>query len=188
MEFDVKDIFRKAFGYEAPKDFTVAQAQPKVERSSLGQPYYKEDALGREFFLPVEIDGFLVPFAVISVTAKKTIVSTAMPERGGTVKELISIDDYAINIKGILLQENFPEAEIRQVQNIFLKNKSVALRSVLTDIFLNGEFEHKVVIKTIKWNATSGVEHAKPFEIECESDMIFVLDAGDLTGPIKFSV
>lgn len=188
MEFDIKNIFRKAFGYEPPADFNIKKSTGRKEHSDLGQPYYKEDALGREFFLPVELDGYLVPFAVISVTAKKTIVSTALPERGGTVKELISIDDYAINIKGIVLQETFPEKDMRDIQNIFLKNKSLSLRSVITDIFLIGEFEHKVVIKSIKWAATSGVEHAKPFEIECESDMIFVLDVGELTGPVNLGV
>lgn len=187
MEFDIKNIFRDAFGYEPPAHFNIPTAESRKENSDLGSAFYKTDALGREFFLPVELDGLLVPFAVISVTSKKTIVSTPMPERGGTVKELISIDDYAINIKGILLNDSFPEKEMRDVQEIFLKNKSISLRSVITDIFLKGEFEHKVAVKSINWPATAGVEHAKPFEIECESDMIFILDPGKLTGPLNLT-
>jgi hypothetical protein len=188
MEFDIKNIFRKAFGYEPPADFSIQKSTGRKEYSDLGQPYYKEDALGREFFLPVELDGYLVPFAVISVTEKKTFVETPLPERGGSVLELISIDNYAINIKGIVLQESFPEGDMRDVHNIFLKNKSLSLRSVITDIFLTGDFEHKVAIKSIKWAATSGVEHAKPFEIECQSDMIFVLDVGELVGPVNVGI
>lgn len=188
MEFSISKIYRDAFGYEMPGEFTIPTAADKLDNSSLGSQYYQSDALGREFFLPVTIDGYLIPFAVVSVTEKKTIVSTPMPERGGTVKELISIDDYEINIKGILLQETFPEKEMRQVHDLFLQNRSLSIRSVITDIFLKGEYEHKAVIKSINWPAVSGVEHAKPFEISMESDMIFVLDAGDLTGPVNIGI
>ncbi len=66
---------------------------------------------GRWFFMPVSFkynstntNGEVVrrvlelPDAIISITGKKTIVETAMVERKGTVKELISVDDYDITI------------------------------------------------------------------------------------------
>lgn len=186
-EFEIKDIFKRAFGYEAPRKFSIQHADERKESSDLGQPYYGVDELGREHFLPVRINSYLIPFAVISINAKKTIVSTAMPERGGSVHEIISVDDYAINIKGILINDdnNFPEKEIIKIHELFEVNNSVELRSALTDIFLRGgnkENEklndqlHQVVIKSINYPAVSGVEHAKPFEISCESDMIFTLE------------
>jgi hypothetical protein len=146
--------------------------------SVLGQPYYATDFLGREFFLPVTLNGHLIPFAVLSINEKKTIVETAMPERGGSVKELISIDDYIINLKGILIEEDniYPEQQIIDIHNIFLLNESIPIRSVLTDIFLNGAYNHSVVIKEIKWPANPGVQNAKPFEIDMVADMIFTLE------------
>lgn len=100
-----------------------------------------------------------------------------MPERGGTVKELISIDDYQINVKGILINDDnvFPESEVIDLHELFLKAESVIMKCVLTDIFLKGTFGQRVVIKDLKFPAVVGVEHAKPFEMELESDMIFEL-------------
>lgn len=174
--FDLNTVFKNAFGYQAPEAFNVPSAGTKQTTSKLGQPYYDTDEFGREYFLPVRLDGYLVPFAVMAITSKKTIVSTPLPERGGTVKELISIDDYVISIKGVLVDDdgNYPDEQITAVQAIFLKNASVELRSALSDIFLTGE--HRVVIREIKWPAVAGIEHVKPFEIDCESDVIFTLE------------
>lgn len=188
-DFDFKEIFREAFGYEPPHDDIQLQKAPARQgHSNSGAAYYDEDMFGREFFMPVRLDGILISFAVIGCTWKKTIVSTPMPERGGSVKELISIDDYAINIKGILINpgNDWPEAGVDEMYRLFVKNQSVSLRSALTDIFLSGKSDdkgidpvgHRVVIREIKWPAVAGVEHAKPFEIECESDLIFDLEIG----------
>lgn len=191
MQININDIFRDAFGYEPPTQTPViTQAPARVESSSLGSSFYAEDVLGREYFMPVRFQGIfpkslgdrpfdlVVPFAVASVGCKKTIVSTPMPERGGSVKELISLDDYAINIKGILISDDnvFPEQQIIDIHNIFRINESITIRSVLTDIFLSGQFDHRVVIKELKWPVNAGIEHAKPFELDCESDMIFTLE------------
>lgn len=178
MKFNLSDIFHQAFGYEMPKEkFVIEQAPGRADKASLGGRYYDTDIFGREFFLPVQLDGYVLPFAVVGVTCKKTIVSTAMPERGGTVKELISLDDYLINIKGILINDDntYPESEIIDLHELFLKNESVNLQCVLTDIFLKGSFGQKVVIKDLKFPTVTGIEHAKPFEMELESDMIFDL-------------
>lgn len=133
-----------------------------------------EDVLGREFFMPVTLDGYLVPFAVMSMTWKKTYVRTAMPERSGTVKELISIDDYTFSIKGIFITDDnsFPEQSIIDLHNIFIKNKSITMRSVLSAIVLKGAFEERVVITSVNWPDMAGVEHARAFEMQVESDMI----------------
>jgi hypothetical protein len=177
-DFNLSDIYRKAFKSEPPKKFEIPKASPRIENSSLGSQYYMEDLSGREFFMPVTINGYLIPFAVMGMTWKKTYVETAMPERGGTVTELISIDDYLFNIKGILINSKnvFPEKEVIDVRDIFLKNESLTMRSVLSDIVLNGTYDHRVIIKEIEWPHVSGVEHAKPFEMELKADMIFDLE------------
>lgn len=186
-EFDFKEIFNDAFGYTPTENkFKIEQSPLRLEKSNLGQPYYDEDIFGREFFMPIRLDNILIPFAVIGCTWKKTIVSTPMIERGGTVKELISIDDYAITIKGVLVNpgNEWVEAGVQELFNLFKKNESVSLRSALTDIFLSGKSDdkgndnkgHRVVIKEIQWPETSGVEHAKPFSMQLESDLIFDLE------------
>ena len=206
-EFSLNKIFRDAFGYDAPQTFTVPAATARKSVSDLGQPFYGTDALGREHFLPVYLNDILLPFSVIGISTKKTIINTPMPERGGSVHEIVSIEDYAINIKGILINDDniYPEKDILQLHKLFKINTSVSLRCALTDIFLVGgtvdkaviqrqalatafnttanagdtkllDQLHQVVIKEISYPAVSGVEHAKPFEIVCESDMIFTLE------------
>lgn len=178
MEFNLNDIFKKAFGYEAPDKFKVPAADARLEQSQLGQPYYGEDVFGREFFMPVTINNFLIPFAVLSVNCRKTIVDTPMIERGGSVKELIGLDDYVFNVKGILINDSndFPEQQIIDIHELFKINAAVTMRSVLSDIFLSGEFDHSVVIRELKFPANAAIEHAKPFEFDCISDMIFTLE------------
>ena len=180
-EFNLNKIYQDAFGYQPPRPFELAKASPRKEFSSLGSPFYNEaieDVFGREFFLPVYLDGYLLPFAVMSMTWKKTIVSTPMPERGGSVHEMISVDDYVFNIKGLLVDENneFPELDIRDMHTIFKKNASIKLRSALSDIVLRGEADHSVIIKEMKWPPVAGVEHIRPFDIDLESDQIFELE------------
>lgn len=182
-QFNLGDIFYKAFGYEPNvTDADSIKLEQRKEISSLGQQYRAKDLDGTEYFLPVTINDVLIPFAVLGMTWKKTIVSTAMPERGGSVKELISIDDYEFTLKGILVDKNndFPDDQVMNLHNLFLKGESLVMRSVLSDIVLKGMGDdpdgHKVVIKEIKWPEVSGIEHAKPFEMQLESDMIFDLE------------
>lgn len=175
--FAIADIFRRAFGFTPQEPFRVEQATPRRESSDLGQPYYDSDAQGLEHFMPVRLQGWLIPFAVVSVTPRKTIVSTPMVERSGSVHEIISTDDLIINIKGILMDpgDDYPEAQVRQLYDIFKINASVRLRSAKTDIFLNGGDE--VVIRDVPLPATPGIQHIQPFEINCVSDTIFNLEA-----------
>jgi hypothetical protein len=187
MEFDINNLFSKAFGYQPPENFHIDDtAAEKAISGSLGSPYYANDLLGREMFLPVVftlgIKEYLIPFAVISINAKKIIVSTPMPERGGEVIELISISSYGINIKGIVITDDnsFPEDDIKDLQQLFLANESILLRSVLTDIFLSpppGQkgSDQRVVITEMKWPAVAGTENARPFEMDCMADTIFEL-------------
>ena len=188
-EFDFGEAFKEAFGYNPPTDISKLQLAEKAarrEQSAKGYAFYATDLSGREFFIPVYLDGALIPFAVIGMRWAKNIISTSMPERGGSVNELISIDDYSFTIKGLLVNEDghFPDTEIEDLHKIFEKNKSITLRSVLSDIVLSGRPDisgdddegHRVIIKNIAWPATSGVEHVKPFEIEVMSDMIFNLE------------
>jgi hypothetical protein len=177
MEFDLKKIYRDVFGYEAPASFSVPNYEGRKETSSTGQRFYAEDLSGREFFLPVWINNQLISFAVMGMTWKKTIVETAMPERGGSVNELISIDDYVFTVKGLLVDEdgNFPESGIIDLHNLFKINSSIEMRSAMSDIVLGGSYDHKVIIRDVNWPPAAGVEHVKAFEINVKSDMVFDL-------------
>jgi hypothetical protein len=178
-EFNFRELFSQAFGYNAPENTSsLPQAPARLEQSLLGQPYYVTDIFGREFFLPVTINGYLIPFAVMSVTSRKLILADAMPESGGSINESISIDDYLFTIKGIAITDNndYPEQQVIDLHRLFLISDSLEMRSVLSDIFLSGANGHKVLIKEISWPAIPGVQNAKPFEMQLKSDMIDSLE------------
>ena len=189
--FDIKKLFKNAFGFDVQETgaFEIPTAATPPFTSSLGARYQQEDLLKRTgTFMPVIFNvaigyarrtlEYVVPFAVVGVTCKKTIISTAMPERGGSVKELISLDDYAINIKGIAINDEntFPEEQIIDLHEIFKIGQSISLRNVMTEIFLKGGHYHRVVIKDLKFPQVAAIENARPFEMDCESDMIFTLE------------
>lgn len=189
-EFKIKEVFKKTFGYEPPAKFEIPQASSKTTTSKLGQPLFMDDVFGREFFMPLQFTGtvkagslvvpfnYLVPFAVVGISCKKTIVSTPLVERQGSVKELINVEDYIFNIKGIIVRpdDEWPEDEISDLERIFKINQSLVLRSALTDIFLKGDYEHRVVIHNVKLPPTPGIQHSASFEMDCESDAIFTLE------------
>src|SRR4051812_3501520 len=137
-EFNLKEIFAQQFGY-TPQDFKIDEKDVR-KKSTPGNhgSYYGKDTQGRDVFMPMTIDGLKLPYVWISVRASKTIVETPMTERFGTVKELISINDYEFAVKGLVIGHDgrFPEDDIEALRDLFQKNRAVAVKSILTDIYL----------------------------------------------------
>ena len=114
-----------------------------------------------------------MPNAVISIRGKKTIVETPMVGRKGTVKELISVDDYEIRIAGVCLDTDFPDQQINALNELYNINEAVTLKCALTDIFMDEE--DKVVIKGIDFAEMRGCETAQVFTMELVTDRSFEL-------------
>ena len=162
----------KADGYEYPGE----QASEKTS-SDFGSTLRKKDAQGRWYFMPIALEHkgteYEIPNAVISIRGKKSIVETAMVGRKGTVKELISVDDYEIRIAGVCLDVDFPDQQINALNELYNINESVTLKCALTDIFLDEE--DKVVIKSIDFAEMKGCETAQVFTMELVTDRSFEL-------------
>ena len=162
----------KADGYEYPGE----QASEKTS-SDFGSTLRKKDAQGRWYFMPIVLEHkgteYEMPNAVISIRGKKSIVETAMVGRKGTVKELISVDDYEIRIAGVCLDVDFPDQQINALNELYNINESVTLKCALTDIFLDEE--DKVVIKSIDFAEMKGCETAQVFTMELVTDRSFEL-------------
>lgn len=141
--------------------------------SALGSTLRKKDAQGRWYFMPIEINGVEIPNAVISIKGKKTIIETAMVGRKGTVKELISVDDFDIEITGVAMSKDFPDEAIIELNDLYNINESVSLKCALTDIFLDEE--DKVVVKSIDFSAMKGYESVQVFKMSLVTDRSFEL-------------
>ena len=162
----------KADGYESPGE----QVSEKT-RTAFGSTLRKKDAEGRWYFMPIVLEHkgteYEIPNAVISIRGKKSIVETAMVGRKGTVKELISVDDYEIRIAGVCLDVDFPDQQIGALNELYNINESVTLKCALTDIFLDEE--DKVVVKSIDFAEMKGCETAQVFTMELVTDRSFEL-------------
>jgi Domain of unknown function (DUF6046) len=200
--FDIKELFNTQFGFRPPANYTIEQqgkftqssgpggfqidaAPPEQITGKLGGKYWEKDVYGREYFMPVYLNEVALWFPVISVIElNRQVVETDMVERSGSVKEIISIDDIVINVKGLIVGINnqWPEQEFTQLCELFALNKSVPIKSVITDIAFNRAFgqgtqdAHMVVIKRVPITPKVGVKHVIPYEMNLISDTIFELE------------
>lgn len=149
-----------------------------------GTRLYKQDALGRWYFMPVsmrhpDISGadhtLELANAVISLEQSKKIIETDLVNRKGSVKELISLEDYEITIAAFIQSGDgtYPEQEITRLRELFQINETVELISVLTDLLFDKD--DKVVITNIAWPSTPGIEDGQAVTIKCKTDTPFEL-------------
>jgi hypothetical protein len=173
--FEIEKLFNEAFGYKS-EAFEVDKKTAVGKYASLGSPFFAKDAKGRDYYLPVMLGGIQLPYPVISIRSSKTIVETPMVERSGSVYEGISMDDYSITIRGVLVNtlDIFPEKDVIQLRDLWKRNESIQIRNVLTDIFLEGN-QH-VIIKSFDIPEMGGTKHVRAYQMELVSDMDLILE------------
>lgn len=200
FSYDIADIFKEQFGFRPPANYKIPNKQKgtvtggsedfgydiptkisEPEYGRYGSPYqFKQQYAGglRDHYMPIKLGGVQLWYPVVSVELPKTIISTSLTERRGSVHEIINTDDIVINVKGLIVGENntFPEAELSQLNDLFNIDNSVLIQSVITDIFFQGEKDIKVLIKKVDISPKTGVKHVVPYEMNLVSDLIFELD------------
>ena len=195
---NVFDIYRLVFGYRAVPyplgDLTgiVPSADSlKGKFSKLGSALMKSNRNGIMCMFPIVIEstdlvdypgGIMLPNATISITGKKNMIETPLINRAGSVIELISIDSYKIEIKGIAIendQENgLPQESLKMLSTLWKLNKSVKLvDAVVKDYFLDAD--NSVVITDIKLPDMKGISGAQAYEISMISDTVLTLEVDD---------
>ncbi len=179
----------------------------RKENGAQGSPYYAADAPGREYYMPVTVtytdasqgNGLItgdggttnqgstgalskwdLPYPVISISSRKTIVETPLTGRSGTVKELINIQDYEITIKGFIIANTneFPEADVTTLRTIYEQNVALSIQCPLTDIFLlrpDRGGSDQVVIRELTFPAINGVKNVRAYQLRMVSDEPFNL-------------
>ncbi|MBE6339799.1 MAG: hypothetical protein E7069_03535 [Bacteroidales bacterium] len=101
--------------------------------SYLGRYYNTDLSLG----LTETADDVLITSAVCKVTMAKNIVSTAIAGRDGTVKEMISAQDYEIEVTFSLIntEDEYPADAMRQLSELARENSAVYIDSAFLRIF-----------------------------------------------------
>lgn len=127
-------------------------------------------------FMPVKLGGIQLWNPVIRAVGRKTVVETPMVERIGSVKEIISLDDYVINIRGVIKRTDglWPDDELAELIELWKRNEAIPIQSALTGRLLNGN--EYVVLTNLTLPDKPGFVESLEYEIECVSDIPFVLE------------
>lgn len=195
VSLSIAEIFEQAFGYR-PSAFeqqlesellrqgdekTVIHPYGMSRTTKNGQALTRQDKFGRDYYMPVRLDGYDLEHPVISIVGKKNIIETALTERQGTVKELINIADWEITVRGLIIDKygDFPEDEIQKMVDLFHRNKAVEIECALTDSFLmrwERKGNNSVVIEEISFPEIKGIMNVRPYELKLVSDAPFNLE------------
>lgn len=198
------DAYKIYKTYFADKPYTIQSSNEKEEpilydsiekatvrqSNQFGTPFFNKNIYGKEIFLPVTfktivsvdsenkvVSELVIDCCTIRVTGKKTIISTPVSERVGTVHEQYNIEDYQFTIKGVIISKDrsFPEEDLQKLVDLFETRESVELHNALSDFFL-GATTKKVVVESLEMPDTEGgsVRH-RPFQLVCVTDYIDTL-------------
>jgi hypothetical protein len=185
LTFDLDQLYESIFG---TKPYRINGSGTGNKFTQGSGSALMETYLNKEIWLPTrfaelnskdpEASEFFLPYSVIKISGKKTIVKTAMAERQGTVKELYSTDDYSISLKGFFIDDKnriWPEEDLKAFKRLFELQTAVVLENALTNVFLGND--QKVVIESFELpEVEGGRKHVRPFNIQLESDSIFTLE------------
>lgn len=140
----------------------------------------KYDLLGNYYFMPVVFSAngrdYEIDCALVSLQLKKTIVETPLVGQRGSVKELISCQDYQVSITGCLISGEkgfWPEDRVNALRELYEINDAVSLKCALTDCFFDED--DKVVITEMSFPNPDQVEDVVPVSLQCVSDRVFEL-------------
>ena len=200
-EFDLKDIFKSVWGYAAPpflfslqntvekklfgsssesSDYSFATPSERREYNIKGSPFYGMNSNGNEVFLPIwliKADGtmFMLQNTVSSIASKKTIVETPLVNQQGSVKEEISMNDWDLNVKGIIVSSDgdYPDQLVFDLKELYKSGESLDIENARTSLLF--EDNEKVVIRNLKFPELKGMKNVQAFEMDITSDIAFKL-------------
>ncbi len=151
--------------------------------------FYRNNVLGRPVFLPASLSWFEagrlqtyeLPNPIVFISGRKNIITTQLAGKNaqGTVKEIISTNDYSINIlcQSISNDRTWPLSDYNYLANIFKKNRQYTLRCILTDPFL--QKENNVVITDISVPDMRGITNAQVVQFSLLSDKYYELEISE---------
>ena len=146
LALDIVKLYGDYFGYiglpfiPGSKEIPNYKANDFQDISILENDNYtnKKDILGRSLFDEIILDNISLDIARLNLSMQKTIVKTVVAGRAGTVKELISAQDYRITIKGLFYNfdsNKYPESQVEKLKEIYEKNTAIEIKSRLANIF-----------------------------------------------------
>ena len=136
------------------------------------------NVLGVPFFMPVKLGNELLPNEPsLTIVSKKNIVETIITgsKVQGIVHELVSVGNYEITIRGLILNKYklfYPEQDVKRIHDLYKLNESLPILCGLTELLgIN-----RVIITDLSFPEMVGIQHAQGYELKCVSDLDFDLE------------
>lgn len=176
-KLDTPERFKSVYGVKA-KDLEGQLPRAQKKQTALGGELYRETAKGFEF-MPILLGGVQLWNPVVRAVSRKTVIETPLVERNGSVKEIISTDDWILSIRGTIKNADgaWPDLELSELLEMYARNEAIPIRCALTDRLLNGN--EYVVITNLSLPEKPGFVQSIEYSIECVSDIPFELELED---------
>ena len=201
IAYELIDLYQRYFGKKPvisgnmnngsnyTKPFDTPSKSNQIETiSKKGSLLLAQDNYNTDIWLPITL--YELPnnigssgvvhllYGTVKISGDADIIKTPLIERRGSAKELYSIGDYQIELKGFFIdKENrtFPEDDIIGLKQIFELGQAFSISNAIINCFLQSS--DKVVMKSFDLPEVSGGrKHVKPYSIKLESDSVFTLE------------
>ncbi|MBA9078937.1 DUF6046 domain-containing protein [Rufibacter quisquiliarum] len=150
--------------------------------------------LGTPQFFEITIGGLKLPNTpLITISGAKDIVKTKIAGGNFSVKEIISLDDYKINIKGVAtnapgqraisgtVPSDYPEDWVRKLREMYERNEALEVSCQLLSYFNINQ----LVVEGIDFPAVPGAQGFVPYEINAISDAPVELELKSKAGEVR---
>lgn len=171
INLSIGELLMRVYGEGAQpgtvKDIYGVREQFRKEDGKYGSPFYAKNLLGREYYMPIEVNvghepipgtsityadklGVLnsqgaatgrwyLPHPVISAELAVNVIDTVLTERRGRVSQLINMDAYRIRVRGFIISKDnsFPEDDVETLDKLVKLGVPVRISCPFTDILLN---------------------------------------------------
>ncbi len=177
MGFDPKFVLQntgiqqlKVLAFRKPE----FKADEPLKTSLLGTPIYTNLEIPAGNFKDldgnvVEFEGITIDTVIMTISASKNVITTAVAGRPGTVKEFASDGDFAISIDGKLFGEQqnvYPQEEVTNLIEVCRVPETLKVISEFLDFFDIQE----IVITDYELAQLRGSRNQQDFRISALSD------------------
>ncbi len=144
-------------------EYGIERGRTSAGKAMLGRPVLVQE---------IRLDNLLLPLAVITVSGRKNVITTAVAGKDFTVKEIISFEDWSIKIQGFVVEQDqgsfspFPSEKLTQQIKLFRRNQAVRVECEYLRLF----DIHNLVLTDISFPDMAGTAGAFAYEFSALSD------------------
>lgn len=136
-----------------------------------GEGQRQSSLTGSLFVMPLKIGDYKFAIdPIISVSSSREIVRTIMPGFAGTIKEVISDDDYRITMRGLIINEDNDDYPYEQVAELDALKKSTSALTVENKLLNLCFGVNQLVIESMEFEGAEGMQCMQTFVISALSD------------------